>query len=477
MCVVKNKFKLILLAAVMLTSIKSFTQIISDITGTLTWSLDTITHTLIFSGSGKMPDYRDPLTPNDDAPWYIYRNFISTVLIGDSVTSIGNSAFYNCDNLISVSIPDSVTSIGTWAFAVCSKLTSIIIPNKVTKIEDYIFHGCSNLTSVSIPDDVTSIGEHAFYQCSNLASINIPNKVTYIGYSAFQYCSRLTSVTIPDGVVIIASFAFNNCDLTSVTIPASVESIGIYAFGMCSNLKTINVSSNNMVFSSEDGVLFDKSKTILIQYPTGKMNSYYAVPNSVENIANSAFRTNIRISTLIIPNSVKIIGQQVFADCINLKSITIGNSVDSISYGAFHNCIGLKNIYSLNKNPPLIPEDGKVFSMVDKDICVLHVPTGSKSQYILANEWKEFLNIEENIGIVTITNDELRIFPNPTDGKLKIENGELKMGNVELYDVVGKKHFSTFNFQFSIDEIDISRLANGMYFLKIDGKVFKVIKQ
>ena len=137
--------------------------------------------------------------------------------IPDSVTSIGESSFYKCTSLTSVTIPDSVTSIGYKAFGSCESLTSVTIPDSVTSIGDGAFSCCTSLTSVTIPNSVTSIGDSAFYDCTSLTSVTIPNSVTIIGVAAFSCCTSLTSVTIPDSVTIIGGSAFFDCDnLTDV---------------------------------------------------------------------------------------------------------------------------------------------------------------------------------------------------------------------------------------------------------------------
>jgi len=124
---------------------------------------------------------------------------VISVLIPDSVTSIGNGAFSGCYGLTTLTIPNSVTSIGREAFAFCSGLTgALTIPNSVTSIPYAAFQGCTGLTSFTIPNSVTSIGIGAFFGCTGLTTLTIPNSVTNIGINTFYQCSSLTSVTMPD---------------------------------------------------------------------------------------------------------------------------------------------------------------------------------------------------------------------------------------------------------------------------------------
>ncbi len=141
---------------------------------------------------------------------------ITNLIIPNSVTSIGNYAFYNCSGLTSVTIPNSVTSIGESAFYYCSGLTSVTIGSGVTSIGSSAFASCSGLTSVTIPNSVTSIGSGAFEYCSGLTSVTIPNSVTSIGESAFYNCSGLTSVTIGSGVTSMGYNAFAGVDIPTI---------------------------------------------------------------------------------------------------------------------------------------------------------------------------------------------------------------------------------------------------------------------
>jgi len=307
----------------------------------------------------------------------------------------------------------SVTSIGAWAFSDCTGLTSVTIPNSVTSIGRAAFYCCTGLTSVTIPNSVTTIGYYAFEYCYGLTSVTIPNSVTSIGDGAFYCCRSLTSLTIPNSVTSIGNFAFFCCTgLTSVTIPNSVTSIGDGAFSGCSCLTSINVASDNSNYCSVDGVLFNKDKTTLIQYPGAKQGAYtipnsvtsigdwafyycsgltsVTIPNSVTSIGNSAFSGCSGLQSIKIPNSVTSIGAWAFSDCTGLTSVTIPNSVTSIGNGAFAYCSGLTSVTCFATTPPQLDSD--VFEVVDESI-PLYVPAGSIIAYQSADVWKDFTNI------------------------------------------------------------------------------------
>jgi len=193
-----------------------------------------------------------------------------------------------------VTIPDTtnglpVTSIGLDAFAGCYSLTSVTIPDSVTSIGDQAFFYCMSLSSITIPNSVTFIGDQAFVYCRSLTSVTIGNGVTSLGDYAFEYCFSLTNVTIPNSVTSIGIDAFLECySLTSVTIPNSVTSIWDGVFTGCTSLTAIIVDTNNLAYSSVDGVLFNRSQTVLIQCPGGTAGSY-TVPSSVTSIEADAF--------------------------------------------------------------------------------------------------------------------------------------------------------------------------------------------
>ncbi|MDR2849327.1 MAG: leucine-rich repeat domain-containing protein [Verrucomicrobiota bacterium] len=267
---------------------------------------------------------------------------LTSVLLPNGLTRIGDTTFYECTRLASVSIPDSVTSIGRTAFYGCRGLTSVIIPNRVTSIGSSAFSGCRSLTELTIGNRVKTIGDSAFSECAGLTSVTLPASVTSIGRIAFQCCSGLTSVTLPDCAISIGEQAFYDCrSLTSVSIPARVASIGTGAFRDCRSLSAIDVSVSNRNYASVDGVLFNKARTVLMQYPTGKQGASYVVPDGVTTI--DVF---------------------VFEGCRGLTSVTLPASVTTISYGAVWYC-SVTSVRLLGLCPTV--KDTYVSDMTDKE--------------------------------------------------------------------------------------------------------------
>lgn len=290
---------------------------------------------------------------------------VTSVNIPNGVTNIADYAFEGCTSLTGITIPDSVTSIGseafsgtallanqtgvkyadTWVIGYDTDITSAEIRDGTRGIADYAFMACTNLTSITIPDSVTSISDSAFWDCASLSSVTIGNGVTSIRDNAFRNCKSLSSITIPDNVMYIGANAFYNCtSLESVTIGNGVISIGDFAFFNCPSLVNIYVSENNNNYSDINGVLFNKNKSELLAYPTGKIDNEYSIPNGVTSIRDYAFMACKSLSSIIIPDSVTSIGDDAFMACINLESITIPDSVTSIGDEAFENCSGLSSV-------------------------------------------------------------------------------------------------------------------------------------
>ena len=346
----------------------------------------------------------DNVTTIGDYAFYNHGS-LEKITIGNSVTTIGDYAFSWCTSLTNITIPNSVTSIGCEAFSNCTGLTSVIIGDSVNTIGLYAFSYCDNLasfivnsnneyysndeygvlfnkdkttlvqypigrtsTNYIIPDGVVTIGEWAFFAnvkltsviipdsvkvidgyafcCTGLTNLLIPDSVITIGSSAFYDCTNLENITIGNNVTTIGDDAFTECDsLTQVIIPESVTTIGDGAFEYCDSLTSIIIDSNNQYYSSDEyGVLFNKDKTTLIQYPMGNARTSYAIPKSVTTIGDWAFAFCDSLTSVTIPDSVITIGDDAFYACDSLTRVTIPDSVTTIGGRSFACCDSIEII-------------------------------------------------------------------------------------------------------------------------------------
>ena len=309
-----------------------------------------------------------------------------------SKDKIGESVFYACSSLTSLTLPSGVTEIGNSAFSGCSGLTSLTLPSGVTRIGSSAFKNCGlkevgiyingdletylakghpnidvecgikyclndkEIKNVMIPSSVTSLGCYAF-QNSCLTSISLPSSLAFVGDGAFKNCSSLASITFSSGLVSIGSSVFSGCSgLTSLILPFGLNSIGSYAFAECRNLTRITL------------------------------------PASLSSIADYAFENCSNIASLTIPFGVTKIGDYAFSDCSRLTSLTIPSSVKSLGDYAFQKCSSLQSIYVSWSIPISV---GKTFYAVDKSKCTLYVPQGTEHDYLLADVWGDFWNIIE----------------------------------------------------------------------------------
>ena len=288
---------------------------------------------------------------------------IPCTVSGLPVRAIGDSAFDKRAGLTGVTIPDGVVRIGKFAFAFCNGLTRIAIPASVSSIGASAFVDCHGLTSIMvnpanpaycssadgvlfnkertriirypagksgnyvIPKGVTNIEDGAFASCASLTNIILPVGMAKIGEWSFCNCSVLTGVTLPDGVTSIGTAAFYCCPaLTDLVIPASVTSMNSNPFRGCSGLTSIRVNPANTVYSSsEDGVVFNREKTVLFCYPAGKAGNY-EIPNSVIQIGESAFQGG-SLTRVTVPCSVTAIGTRAFKWCHGLTGVYFNGNV------------------------------------------------------------------------------------------------------------------------------------------------------
>ena len=315
----------------------------------LTWSFDEEHRVLSIVGTGDMTNY----SASSAAPWYVLREKIEKVVIGNGVTSIGNYAFYYCQALEQVDIPAAVKTVGSHAFD-NAKGTELVIPDTVETVSSYAFQGCSFETLV------------------------LGNGVT--DEKLGNYGSSITNFVIGDGIKEIKSdgYKFWGYSLVNVTIGSGVKTVEPQAFnGSWSGmyLRNFYVSDSNEYFRGVDGVLFTKDKSKLVKYPAGRTDDSYTVPDGVKTIGDRSFYGSrfltevtmpagletieecaflsaqnstggflIPLKKAIIPDSVKTIGNNAFGSCASISEVYIGKGVTALGSGAFSSCTRLGSL-------------------------------------------------------------------------------------------------------------------------------------
>ena len=274
-----------------------------------------------------------------------FKNYQNRIILLSNLTSIGNSAFYDCNSLTSIEIPNSVTSIGELAF-----------------------QSCISLTSVSLPSTLTSIADRAFFYCSSLASITLPSTLTSIGELAFQSCISLTSITIPEGVTAIGGGVFSSC----------------------SSLEAFNGDGNSYYKIVDNGraLLVDGGKT-LSAYAIGNTATSYTIPVGVTSIGRSAFQSCSNLTEITIPDSVTSISAFAFWGCSSLTSITIPEGVTEISGSAFQSCRSLTTMRVEATTPPTLSNTNAISTATTQ----IQVPMASVEAYKTATNWSNFADI------------------------------------------------------------------------------------
>ena len=335
-----------------------------------------------------------------EASAFLNNTAITSVVLPDSITSIGEKAFNGCESLTSVLFGKNsqLSSIGSGAFNYCYSLESITIPESVTSIGSDAFYYCYGLRSVTFGENsqLTSIGEGAFNWCESLESITIPASVTSIGEWAFVECYRLVEVwnlsklnitagsedngyvgyyakrvetepsesyvyTDENGYVIyydgkVKALINYTGNETKLTIPDDITELNCFALSDCYNITSVTFGENSQLTSIGDGAFNWCESLESITIPDSvtsigegafcccaKLTSI-TIPDGVKSIGNYAFAGCSALESITIPDSVLNIGDSAFAECTALESITIPGSVLSIGYSAFEECTALKNI-------------------------------------------------------------------------------------------------------------------------------------
>lgn len=335
----------------------------------VTYSLDTLTGVVTFSGTGAMRNYDGE---TNLSPFY-GNEAVTAAVFNSGITTIGDFLFYwQCPNLASVTLSDTITSIGEAALYATA------------------------LTEISIPDSVTRIEMYAFRFCRKLESVTIPKSVTFIGREAFQYCSELMNVTILNPNTDIRQIAFNN-------VPGTIH-------GWTPSTAKTYAEENNMTFESLGDLLgqcgdnvycaFDPVTGVLTASGTGEMRNFGSgysptynlrsllisavIEDGVTTIGQNFFYDCANLSSVSIPNSVYTIRQGAFDGCTSLTGVTIPNSVDSIYYQTFRNCTSLTGVTILNPTAIIGNSDYDVFENCASDFTLYGYYNSTASEYATA---------------------------------------------------------------------------------------------
>jgi len=455
-----------------------------------------------------------------------------TYNIPSTVTAVGDYAFMYCCNLQEIILSPVVESIGHQSFDGCSSLISMDFPDSVKFIDDFAMSGCISLQTVSIGKSLSKIvGGNPFYNCSSLVDINVdkenesfcsiegvlyrnldaaelelvtfplgrnadlysfPDRTTAIGSSAFYNCKTLSDLVLPNTVKKIGHSAFWYSSLKSITIPASVSEFDdFHFFSSCNELSEIIVSKENPVFSSIDGILYNKNITSILRCPEAcpaielnipegvstivdhafdgcKKIEKINIPETVTSIESYAFYYLTSLKSIIIPNTVEIIEQYVLLMCENLQDVTIGAYVKEIKDSAFNYDKKINTVTCMSTVPPSVSGSNHFEPEVYNN-ATLYVPNGCKEAYSTADMWSNFHNIVEMepVGISDINAADNEASVSVKNGTIVV-NGADGTAAVEVYTADGRCVYRG-------NGTEISGLSHGLYIVRVGSTVSKVV--
>lgn len=293
------------------------------------------------------------------------------------------------------------------------QIRTLVVEEDISMIGYYAFQNCDSLTTVTLPSTLKRIGQYAFQDCDNL-DLTLPDGITIIDMYAFRTCPKLTA-TLPSTLKELGTRAFQGTAVASAHIPAGLTTtMGDAPFADCQNLTAITVDANNPKYTAQDGVLYSKDMTQLRQYPAGKTDAEFKVPDGVTAILSYSFFGNAHLKAVSlpdglttinasafsmcsgleavnIPEGVTVLNNSVFYGCSSLRSVALPSTLTNINASAFGGCSRIESIVSLAATPPTVG-NSNVFYLVSKMVPV-YVPSANVDDYKAANIWKDFKNI------------------------------------------------------------------------------------
>lgn len=251
----------------------------------LTWTVSEETLTIV--GSGAMTDFREP----EMAPWYPYREEVTTLVLPEGLTNVGDLAFFEFKYLEVIQLPSTVERVGRYAFAHCENVRMLTLSPVLKEVEDGAFSDCWKLTSLRLPDGLQTIGTKGFYRCEAITSVTVPASVTEIGVSAFGYCKSLVSADVRAAIKVLPEYCFYGCGLlTSVSLPEKLEGVESFSFSQCQSLATIyyggGTASVEDIMEELDRTEEDFSQSVTI---TEEVSPDSASASTVQNNGDGTF--------------------------------------------------------------------------------------------------------------------------------------------------------------------------------------------
>lgn len=362
----------------------------------------------------------------------------------------------------------------------------------------YMFYNCSGLEEVTISNSVTTIGSHAFYGCRVLGNVNISSYVKEIGASAFMGCTNLTSAVLGEGVEKIGETAFMSSGLYEISIPSTVKSIGKGAFADCLSFSSITVDDNNANYTVQDGILFDKNMTTLVQYPAAKTGLDYTVPETVKVIGEYGF-SHSYLRTITMSSLITEIKSEAFSACDSLtdvyylgtktqwNEISIGEGNDSLRNATIHCEDEAPTITSIDGLRPMFAGFNRFTVELNGHVNKLQViyPNGSTATF---NNYSNFTSSGNVTGVVSITaydKDGNEVRPDSSENvrEIWVLNLNLAEGDYQIKTKSGGKWRAAKDFTVELDfgakveSVKINGTANGgfnKYAVKVVGKASKI---
>ena len=378
---------------------------------------------------------------------FCYCYNLNPVILSENISELPSESFYECA-IKSIDFPEGLKTIREKAFKRCYSLRSVDL-HGITAIEKEAFSECTALTSAVLPS-VDTIPARLFSDCNKLHSVVIPEGVETISVQAFWNCAALQSVKFPESLVSIGTSAFVGCGLTSLFIPSKVNHIEMLAFDY-NPFSSIAVAADNAVFDSRNdcnAIIDTETNTLLLGCKAT------VIPDGVTSIGQCSFADCKGLTSIVIPATVRNVGGSTFSGCRDLQSVTFLTTTTDLGTRLFWNCTSLKTMKVGWNRPPSIGDD--MFRNAPLKDCTLYVPKGTGIMYMSAPVWINFGNIIE------VDEPEEACYVTIRQGEGGAVKQSVKLGESYSYvftpDAGWKIHTVTFN-----GEDVTSLLYNGQY--------------